>query len=114
MAAVIISRGRLCAGHQAFLQIFLKRPNAAMTDERIINEYGSGWALQQQRIPDFFQRAMDADVRNRTHTATSMLCLIQIVANNCADTDGDFLPSEQHLIHDYIARLDAHKDSALM
>ncbi|MEI8290577.1 MAG: hypothetical protein WCH99_13995 [Verrucomicrobiota bacterium] len=114
MAAVILSRGRLCAGHQAFLQIILKRPNANMTDERIINDYGARWAQHHHRIPVFFQRAIDSDIRRRTRVAASMLCLIQLIGNNCAITDGDFNPSEQHLIRDYITRLHCHMESALL
>ena len=113
MAAVILSRGRLCAGHQAFLQIILKRPRATMTDERIINEYGARWALQHRQIPDFFQRAVDADARQGTHKAGSMLCHIQLITNNCAITDVDFLPGEQKLIREYLAHLHRHMETAL-
>lgn len=108
MAAVILAHPRFADGEQAFLQIILNRPAPYITNERVVNEYGSRWSALASQMPAFLKRAVEADLRNGTHSASAMLPLIQTIGNNVAITDGKFRAPERHLVSAYIANLANH------
>ena len=111
MAAAILSHGPFSAGKQAFLQVILNRPNDSITTERVVNEYGSRWSSLSRQMPDFLKRAVVAELRTGGGTARAMLVLIQIIGNNAAIADGDFVPRENLLVRNYLAQLETHIDN---
>ncbi len=102
MAAIVLADSQYDAAEKAFMNLLVDSSKKAGGESRFLEEYAERWKTASMRVPQFFQAAVEHDLRCHTDLAREMIRQIQFIGNTVCITDGDFNPSEHNVVQNYI------------
>ena len=113
IAAIVVADGSLSSDEREFLALLVNTKENLGGDCSYLNEFAAGWHERSSRVPDFFERAVQHDIINKTSVARSMIREIQLIGNNICACDSRFGKREKSVVRDYISRLAEFADLAM-
>ena len=107
IAAIVLEKGNYDSERWSFLSNFINWQDLPGGEIRYLNEYASRWSEgASNKIPEFFEKAVQYDLRCNTAITRSMLRHIQSIGNTICAADGTAKITEQGIVRKYIALLE--------